>query len=76
MLEFAAGLLGIPPPPAIRVEDAGLSPMGLEFYSECKRLATGRARSELGFRPQFPSYREGLAAVLAEESPPDSSDPA
>ncbi|MDZ7684349.1 MAG: SDR family oxidoreductase [Gammaproteobacteria bacterium] len=67
VLEYAAALLGLSSPPAVQVEEAEISPMARQFYSECKRLSTARAQSLLGFTPLFPSYREGLAAVLAEE---------
>ncbi|MEM9740196.1 MAG: SDR family oxidoreductase [Pseudomonadota bacterium] len=62
--EFAAELLGMPPPPAIPIEQADLSPMALSFYSECKRVSNARAKSILGWRPKYPTYREGLRAIL------------
>jgi nucleoside-diphosphate-sugar epimerase len=67
VLAFAASLIGLPAPPSVPIEEAGLSPMGQSFYAECKRLSNARVKKELGFRPRYPSYREGLAASLAEE---------
>ena len=64
----AAALLGLPPPPLVAFEDADLSPMARRFYSECKRVSNARAKAELGWRPRFPTYREGLQAILQEES--------
>jgi nucleoside-diphosphate-sugar epimerase len=64
---FAAGLLGMPPPPDVAIADAGLSPMARSFYAECKRVSNARAKAALGWRPLYPSYRDGLYAVLAEE---------
>ena len=64
---FAARLLGLEPPPEVPFETAGLSPMAASFYAECKRLSNARAKAALGWRPAYPSYREGLAAVLAGE---------
>jgi hypothetical protein len=64
----AAALLGLPPPVLTPFADAKLSPMARSFYSECKRISNGRAKSILGWRPQYPTYREGLAAVLAAEN--------
>jgi nucleoside-diphosphate-sugar epimerase len=64
---FAAGLLGMAPPPVVDIADAGLSPMALSFYAECKRISNARTKAALGWRPLYPSYREGLSAVLAEE---------
>lgn len=68
VLAFAATLLNMPPPPAVRINDAGLPPMALHFYAECKRLDISRARSELGFDPIHKDFRAGLRAILAEET--------
>lgn len=67
VLSHAAELLGMPPPPAMPLEEADLPPMALHFYQECKRLDISRARAELGFAPRYANYREGLKAILAEE---------
>ncbi len=67
VLAHAASLLGLPPPPAVPFDASALSPMARQFYGECKRLSNRKARAQLGFVPQYPTYREGLAAVLAEE---------
>lgn len=61
----AAQLLGIKAPPEVPFEEAGLSPMAASFYAECKRISNGRAKAALGWRPAYPTYREGLAAILA-----------
>ncbi|SDF30065.1 SDR family oxidoreductase [Thalassobaculum litoreum] len=63
---FAAGLLGIDPPPAIPFDSAELSEMARSFYSECKRLDTSRLTGELGVRLTYPTYREGLRAIARE----------
>lgn len=63
---FAAGLLGMAPPPEMDIAEAGLSPMARSFYAECKRVANARAKAALGWRPLYPSYRDGLTAILAE----------
>jgi nucleoside-diphosphate-sugar epimerase len=62
---YAAGLLGMEPPPAEAFDEAGLSPMARRFWAESKRVSNARAKAELGWRPAYPTYREGLAAVLA-----------
>ena len=67
VLEGAAKLLGLPPPPAVRFEDADMSPMARSFYADCKRTANRRLREELGVALRHPTWREGLAAILAEE---------
>jgi hypothetical protein len=63
-LVFAAGLLGVESPPAVRFEDAGLSAAGQRFYAECKRVSNAKAKAELGWLPKYPTYREGLRACL------------
>lgn len=68
VLTYAAELLDLPPPPRIPIEEAGLPPMALHFYAECKRLDISRARRELGFAPLYADYRDGLKAILAEET--------
>jgi len=65
VIAYAAKLLGMAPPPAVAFEDAGLSPAAQRFYAECKRVSNARAKSELGWLPKYPTYREGLAACLA-----------
>jgi nucleoside-diphosphate-sugar epimerase len=65
VLAYAAGLLGLPAPPEVPLADAGLSPTAQRFYAESKRVSNARAKAELGWRPMYPTYREGLAAILA-----------
>jgi nucleoside-diphosphate-sugar epimerase len=67
VLSYAAQLLGLPEPPAVRFEEADLSPMARSFYSESKRVSNDRIKDELGVTLLHPSYREGLAALLAGE---------
>lgn len=68
VIAHAAALIGAPAPPLIPFDSADLSPMGRRFYAECKRVSNARAKAELGWRPQFPTYREGLAAILQAEA--------
>jgi nucleoside-diphosphate-sugar epimerase len=67
VIAYAAGLLGLAPPPEIPLAQAGLSPAALRFYAESKRVSNARAKAELGWRPAYPSYREGLKAILEAE---------
>lgn len=66
-IEYACQLLGIDPPPLVPFEESGLSPLGREFYAECKRLTVDRIKDELGVTLTYPSYRDGLDAIRAEE---------
>jgi len=72
VLAYAADLLGIEPPPAISIEEAGLSPMAQRFYAECKRVSNAKAKAELGWAPAYPTYREGLVACLQAEAGPST----
>lgn len=65
VVEEAARLLGIAPPPLLRADEAGLSPMARAFYAENRRVSAGKARRVLGWRPAYPTFREGLRALAA-----------
>lgn len=67
VITFAAGLLGMTPPSEIAFDDADLSPMARSFYAESKRVSNQRLREELGVEFAYPTYREGLRALLVEE---------
>lgn len=66
VVAFAAELLGMTPPPEIPFEDADLSPMAKGFYAESKRVSNKRIREELGVTLRYPTYREGLKALLVQ----------
>jgi nucleoside-diphosphate-sugar epimerase len=68
VVAFAAALLGVPPPPLVPLEAAGLSPMARSFYDDNKRVSNRLIKSELGVALRYPDYREGLAAILADEA--------
>ncbi|MDE2404250.1 MAG: SDR family NAD(P)-dependent oxidoreductase [Sphingomonadales bacterium] len=65
VIEEACRLLGVAPPPLLALEDAKLSPMARGFYAENRRVANGKAKRVLGWRPRFATFREGLADCLA-----------
>ncbi len=67
VLAHAAALLGLPAPAEVPFETAELSEMARSFYGENKRVRNDRIKRELGLRLAYPTYREGLAAVLAAE---------
>ncbi|MFC7396434.1 SDR family oxidoreductase [Chelatococcus sp. GCM10030263] len=64
VIAYAARLLGLPPPPEVSLEEAGLSPMGLSFWTENKRICNARLKADLGLELAYPSYREGLEGLL------------
>jgi len=65
----AAALLGVPPPPEVAFADAqpAMSPMARSFWAENRKVASQKTRAALGIAWLYPSYREGLRAILAEE---------
>jgi nucleoside-diphosphate-sugar epimerase len=65
---YAAGVLGMEPPPEEPFDPLALSPAAQRFYAECKRVSNARAKAELGWRPAYPTYREGLQAILEQEA--------
>lgn len=68
VVAHAAGLLGLPLPPLVPFDEAGLSPMARSFYDDNKRVSNARIKAELGVALRFPDYRAGLAAILAATS--------
>ncbi|MFT4743856.1 MAG: nucleoside-diphosphate-sugar epimerase, partial [Yoonia sp.] len=66
VIAHAAELLGMPVPPAIAFEDADFTPMARSFYAENKKVRNDRIKDDLGVTLKYPSYREGLAALLAD----------
>jgi nucleoside-diphosphate-sugar epimerase len=64
VVTFAAGLLGLFPPPLKRIEDADLSDMAKSFWAENKRISSRLIKSQLGVELSAPTYREGLRALF------------
>lgn len=67
VIGHAAELLGLPLPPALDFETADMTPMARSFYAESKRVKNDRIKDELGIKLLYPTYREGLAALLADD---------
>lgn len=65
VVAHAASLLGMTPPLEEALDLSTLTPQARRFYGESKRVSNALAKAELGWRPAYPTYREGLAAVLA-----------
>lgn len=65
VLDHAAQLLGTAPPPRIAFKDAGLSDMARSFYLENKRVRNHRIKTDFGMDLAYPTYRDGLSAILA-----------
>jgi nucleoside-diphosphate-sugar epimerase len=67
LIEYGAALLGIAPPPLAAFKDVKFSDMARTFWADNKRVENARLKGELGVTLQYPTYREGLRAVLAAE---------
>ncbi|MEM7567356.1 MAG: NAD(P)-dependent oxidoreductase, partial [Pseudomonadota bacterium] len=68
VVAYGAELLGQASPPETAFETADLSPMARQFYGANRRVSNARAKSELGYAFAYPTYREGLRGILAEET--------
>lgn len=73
VIDEACRLLGMAPPPLQSLDEAALSPPARAFYSENRRVANGKARRVLGWKPAYPTYREGLRALSASTIPASAS---
>jgi nucleoside-diphosphate-sugar epimerase len=71
----ACALTGVTLPPLLPLANAGLSPQARAFYSENRRVANGKAKRLLRWRPMFADYRAGLRALNAMPSPTSTSTP-
>lgn len=63
---WAAARMGLPSPPEVDWTDPSVSDAMRRFYLDSKRISNARAKAELGWRPMYPSWREGLEAQLAD----------
>lgn len=77
VVEEACRLLGHAPPPLLPLEQADLPMQARSFYAESRRVANGKAKRVLGWRPRYADYVVGLRALRATISPAAaSSEPA
>ena len=67
VITFACALLGVAPPPEVPYEQAELSPMARSFYADNRRVCNSRIKDELCVRLRYPTYRDGLRAILGDE---------
>jgi nucleoside-diphosphate-sugar epimerase len=66
VIAWAAERLRLPQPPEVDWTDPSVSEGMRRFYLDSKRLSNARAKAELGWRPRYPSYREGLEHTLSQ----------
>jgi nucleoside-diphosphate-sugar epimerase len=68
VVTYAAQLLGVEPPPERDFFTTEMSPMARSFYGENKRVSNARIKRDLGFEFSYPTYREGLRALLDSDA--------
>ena len=67
VMDFAADLLGVPRPEHVSLDEAEASAMARSFYAECKRVPNSKLKAATGWRPTYPTYREGLRTIFAAQ---------
>ena len=67
VIEEAARLLGVPPPAAVPYAEAerSMNPMARSFWAENRKVSNATTKAALGIAWRYPTYREGLRAILA-----------
>jgi len=68
VITYACDLLGVEPPPLTPLADADLSEMAKSFYADNKRVSNQRMKRALAVKLKYPTYREGLRAILDAEA--------
>jgi hypothetical protein len=68
VIAYACALLGRSPPPLVRLSEAQLSETARSFYDDNKRVSNRRLKEALNVRLRYPTYREGLADLLARST--------
>jgi nucleoside-diphosphate-sugar epimerase len=65
----AARLLGVTPPAETAFEAAlpAMSPMARSFWADNRKVASAKTKAALGIEWLYPTYREGLRAILVQE---------
>lgn len=71
VVTYAAELLGVEPPAPEAFESAVMSRAAERYFLESRRISNARAKEALGWRPQYPTYREGLTALLEAGAAPE-----
>ncbi len=64
VMEWAADRMGLPRPPEVSWDAPEVSDAMRRFYLDNKRVSNARAKAELGWKPKYPTWREGLETVL------------
>jgi nucleoside-diphosphate-sugar epimerase len=65
VITYACHLLDVKAPPLEPFETAELTPMMRSFYAANRRVKNTKLKTDLGMEFAYPSYKEGLTALLA-----------
>lgn len=70
VVAYACELLAVEAPPLVPWAEIAptMSAMARSFYAENRRVRNDRIKRELGVSLRYPTYREGLRAILADET--------
>ena len=71
VIAYACELLAMPVPPLVPWAEIAptMSAMARSFYAENRRVRNDRIKRELGVTLRYPTYREGLRAILGMRRP-------
>ena len=64
VMAWAADRMGLPLPREVDLDDPEVSDAMRRFYLDSKRISNARAKAELGWRPMYPTYREGFESLI------------
>ncbi|WP_428267463.1 NAD-dependent epimerase/dehydratase family protein [Haliangium sp.] len=64
-----AALLGVPPPPSVPLTE--VPPWIATMMRANRRISNRRLKAELGIELAYPSWREGVRQIMAEDGIPD-----
>ena len=73
VIAYACDLLGVEPPPLVPINEAEMSDMARSFYADNKRVSNSRMKEALGVVLKYPTYREGLDAIVAQQGRSDDN---
>jgi len=70
VIAYACELLAVPVPPLVPWAEISptMSAMARSFYAENRRVRNDRIKRELGVTLRYPTYREGLQAIIGARS--------
>ncbi|MBC6444324.1 MAG: SDR family NAD(P)-dependent oxidoreductase [Alphaproteobacteria bacterium GM202ARS2] len=63
VLRYGCSLLGVEPPPVEMWREGLLSEGRARFYQANRRVSNRLIKKALGFKPRYPTYRDGLSAL-------------